>query len=106
MHKRWQYNKNWYKLNRERRNEYFRVRRAAMVDLLNEYKMQCGCVYCHNNSLALEFHHVGSEKVANVCRLVCRSWENIKTEIDKCEVVCANCHAIITKGRKRNERKN
>ena len=43
----------------------------------------------------------GFEKKNTVSNLI-RSdygWETIMSEIDKCEVVCANCHAVRTKER-------
>ena len=42
----------------------------------------------------LEFHHKDSEqKDFNVSRKGhCRSWERVKKEIEKCVLLCANCH--------------
>lgn len=45
----------------------------------------------------MHFDHIGSDKVANIAYLMDHaSWEVILLEIAKCELVCANCHAVRT----------
>lgn len=43
---------------------------------------------------ALHFHHV-DPKIKDVSwnKLRLRSWDKITEELDKCEILCANCHA-------------
>ncbi|MCA9354299.1 MAG: hypothetical protein KC877_02140 [Candidatus Kaiserbacteria bacterium] len=57
----------------------------------------CGYKKCIN---ALSFHHKDpSQKDFGLsARGTTRSWEKMKTEIDKCILVCANCHAEIHAG--------
>jgi hypothetical protein len=53
-----------------------------------------GCVTCdESDPTCLDFHHVG-EKADSIARLVAdeRPREVIEAEIDKCELLCANCH--------------
>lgn len=78
-------------------------KRAAKWRLSQIHKLAHGCADCGYNAsaYALQFDHVRGEKKGNVSNLI-RSdyaWSTIKKEIDKCEVVCANCHAIRTKSR-------
>lgn len=51
----------------------------------------------------LEFDHLPEfEKKFDIARAVSgstRSWNSILNEINKCEIVCANCHRIRTIGR-------
>ncbi len=49
---------------------------------------------------ALDFHHVDpSTKEFGVSNKgMTRSWEKIKAELDKCILVCANCHREIELG--------
>jgi hypothetical protein len=53
------------------------------------------CVDCgETDIIVLQFDHINGNKVANVAALVIggASLEKLKTEIEKCEVVCANDH--------------
>lgn len=55
------------------------------------------CEVCGYNkcSQALEFHHLDpSNKDFGISSHgFTRSWEKIKTEIEKCVLLCSNCHA-------------
>jgi len=47
--------------------------------------------------MLLEFDHVDpATKRKNVCDLSHCSWRVIKTEVDKCRVLCKPCHAKHT----------
>lgn len=62
-----------------------------------EYKGGC-CKQCgyNKNPAALSFHHVNpAEKDPNFAKMKFWSFENIKKELDKCVLVCMNCHAEI-----------
>jgi len=79
-------------------------RRAAKWRLAQIIKSDKGCVDCGYNEspYALQFDHISDNKKANVSNLIRSdySWVTIKAEIDKCEIVCANCHAVRTHKRK------
>jgi hypothetical protein len=48
---------------------------------------------------ALHFHHLApGEKDFNLASYRCRSWERTKKELDKCALLCANCHAEVHDG--------
>jgi hypothetical protein len=57
----------------------------------------CGYRKCPH---ALSFHHLDPTKkdFGLSARGLTRSWEKMKPEIDKCILVCANCHAEIHAG--------
>ena len=61
---------------------------------LAQYKIEKGCVDCgyKKHHSALDFDHVKGKKVLNVC--FSKSIIQAKKEIEKCEVVCSNCHRI------------
>jgi len=67
-----------------------------------EYKLSFGgCSNCGYNKhpQALHFHHIDPDgKTMGVSRMVQNSfsWDRILKEIDKCELLCANCHSIET----------
>lgn len=52
---------------------------------------KCGYSKCVD---ALEFHHVDELiKEFGIGRNgYCTSWEKLKVELDKCDLLCANCH--------------
>ena len=71
-------------------------------DLIQEIKLERGCVDCgyREHPEALDFDHIGEGKHFIVSKLKTHSLEAIMEEIDKCEVVCANCHRIRTYNRR------
>ena len=58
---------------------------------------RCGYDKCVE---ALEFHHKDpAQKDFGISRSGnTRGWNKIKAELDKCELVCANCHREIHSG--------
>ncbi len=55
-------------------------------------------------AVCMDFDHTGTDKVANVARMVSAitPLEKILAEIAKCELVCANCHRLRTARRLSN----
>ncbi len=57
------------------------------------------CLDCSiNDYRVLVFDHL-RDKEANVARFLGKRWERIVKELEKCELVCANCHLIRTNER-------
>ena len=55
------------------------------------------CENCGYNEhlAALEFHHTNSkEKEFSIGGNMNRGWEFVKKELDKCKLLCSNCHRI------------
>ncbi|MFL5951029.1 MAG: hypothetical protein ACJ74M_05430 [Gaiellaceae bacterium] len=44
---------------------------------------------------ALTFHHVTGTKLFNVAGSHTRSWLALRTELDKCILLCMNCHVEV-----------
>ena len=68
--------------------------RARNRKLLVDYLQNHPCVDCGEaDIIVLEFDHL-RDKTGNIATMVnaARSIAAIRAEIDKCEVVCANCH--------------
>lgn len=77
----------------EKRGSQYRTRQKLLA-IVNEAKsvpcMDCGEKY---PPYVMDFDHVRGVKVANVATLVGQSNERkLREEIEKCDVVCANCH--------------
>ena len=59
------------------------------------------CVDCgERDPVVLEFDHLRDKSFSVGAALAQRKWRDILDEIDKCEVVCANCHRRRTSGRR------
>jgi predicted HNH restriction endonuclease len=75
-------------------NEYtterWRKRKIEAVEYMGGKCKECG----YNKYLgALEFHHLDpSTKEANWNKIRLWEWSKIKNELDKCVLLCANCH--------------
>jgi len=63
------------------------------------YKGNC-CVICgYNRSrYSLTFHHIDPEKKDFGISTGIRSWSKLQKELDKCVLLCANCHGEIHEG--------
>ena len=67
-----------------------------MRKLIREIKENSGCVKCGYNKCyaALDFHHLANKHLSINSAVSKRwSWTRIQKEIDKCIVLCKNCHA-------------
>jgi|ERR1035437_2631941 hypothetical protein len=80
----------------EKRREYERQRYAANVEFVKQYKLEHGCADCGYNEhpAALEFDHVQPHLRGIVGKQMGKTLKIILEEIERCEVVCANCHNI------------
>ena len=77
-------------LTKERRREKYRW--------IAEYKSSRGCSRCdEKRAPALDLHHRnGKEKLINITAAV-QKWTDarIMAEIEKCDILCANCHRVL-----------
>ena len=93
----------WYQKNKpshikntgERRNR-IRLENRAYIKQLKETTpcADCGNLFPH---YVMDFDHQ-RDKVKAVSLMMAFSFEKLKAEIAKCEIVCANCHRIRTFG--------
>jgi hypothetical protein len=53
------------------------------------------CTQCHTcDHAVLQFHHLEqSEKEEQISRLYLGRWSNVQKELEKCSILCANCHS-------------
>jgi Zn finger protein HypA/HybF involved in hydrogenase expression len=61
-----------------------------------EYKKTLKCNRCgYDDYRALQFHHTDDNKEGTPSVIArYKSWDNVMEELNKCEVLCANCHQI------------
>lgn len=83
-----------------------RERSAKFRAYVQAIKVERGCADCGYNAhpAALDFDHLpGHLKAGKLASMACgSSMKTIHAEIDKCDVVCANCHRIRTAERRRS----
>ena len=77
-------------------------RRKIHAKQYEEYKKTLCCEVCgESESVCLDFHHKNpKEKEFNIALLknTTGSFEKTKKEIEKCAVLCANCHRKVHAG--------
>jgi hypothetical protein len=86
--------KNHVKVRKQIHDCRLRLRRERMLFVLL-YLREHPCVDCgETDPICLDFDHVKGQKLNGISYMIsdCRSYKNIKKEIAKCEVRCANCH--------------
>jgi hypothetical protein len=86
--------RNWYYRHRlqaqQTANRRYAAKRAFVDGFLN------ACAHCGiEDRRVLQFHHVRGKKLGNVSEMLKnRTFCAIQAEIEKCVVLCANCHNI------------
>ena len=92
-----QYHKGWYQRNKVKRLAQKYERKVRMYELYQQIKSELRCADCgENHPATLHFHHNNpKEKEFNIADFVKsgKSVEALYREMEKCTVLCANCHA-------------
>lgn len=87
----------------EQQRQWFRDRRKEIRRIIEEAKgvpcSDCGVSY---PTCVMQFDHIRGNKVLNIGSATARikNLGALHEEITKCDVVCANCHALRTESRK------
>jgi hypothetical protein len=92
-----EYGREHYEANKQRyidqAAESKRRLRLERTKYLIEYFRAHPCLDCgETDPVVLEFDHLRDKEFGIGAGLVQKGWETILAEIEKCEVVCANCH--------------
>lgn len=77
-------------------NNYNREARQKAKQLAIEYKgNKCHDCLITFPSVVYDFHHLNpNEKEFTISNILGRKFENYKEELDKCILLCANCHRL------------
>lgn len=87
-----------FKYNRTTRRIRDKKYRELTSRKIRKIKIENGCKICGFNAhhTALQFHHRNPDSKKfriGDCRNY--SWNKILIEIEKCDILCGNCHAIL-----------
>ena len=87
-------------------NAASRGQRAKKTAWMRRIKLDSGCVDWgyDKHPTALQFDHINDDKEFGIARESTYSYARLRAEMDKCEIVCANCHAIRTYERLHGQR--
>jgi hypothetical protein len=100
------YGRCWYRKHAERLRLVDRENRERARDWLWALKSK-PCSSCHGefHPASMQFDHVRGVKEfeVNVAAVGHYSKARIEKEIEKCDLVCANCHAVLTWERTQNK---
>jgi hypothetical protein len=91
------YKREHYLANKERYVYQARARKDALYLERTRYLLELfarnPCLDCgEDDPIVLEFDHLGDKEFDIGSGLPYRNWQSILAEIDKCDVVCRNCH--------------
>ena len=95
--------KGWWKTHYKKKAPYYRKKTAErnkrhqgdLKTKLYAYLLECACEECgEDDPIVLDFHHKTDDKEHTISAMIFNkmSWSSILEEIDKCKVLCANCH--------------
>lgn len=101
-----EYYKKYYQENSKEKERILtnnKNKKELLYKQVAEIKESSPCVDCGNYfpACCMDFDHIYDNKINNVSAMIgqLRSWKTISEEINKCELVCANCHRIRTRDR-------
>ena len=97
-----EYQKSWYSRNTEIQKSKSTSRRKDIRDFLDGIKQGSVCKLCgESEPCCLQFHHIdGDKKEISLSMVASHGWatERIHREVEKCTVLCANCHFKVHNG--------
>lgn len=72
---------------------------------VEDYKLKNPCPCGETEPCCLSFHHKNGDKTGNISDMVNRGYglKRIQTEIEKCDVLCLNCHAKLHNKEREND---
>lgn len=98
-----EYQSKWFNSNRNTQRKRVRDNTVKYIVRNQQYVINYlnthPCVDCgQTNILVLDFDHTNNDKYKNIADMIrdAHSLQTLIKEINKCEVVCANCHRIRT----------
>jgi hypothetical protein len=73
------------------RNKRELFKEKCLIYLGGKKCKRCGVNHLHIH--AYDFHHVKGNKDTEISKMANEKWSKVQSELDKCVVLCKNCHA-------------
>ncbi len=96
--KRLECRRKWYAENKDSEKAHVIKRKNEIRKWFQEYKKSLKCSKCgEDHPATIDFHHRIGNKENGISKMVGDGYsiERIKEELEKCEVLCANCHRKV-----------
>ena len=95
-----EYNRAHYLANKQYYVDKATQNKIVVRNKVRQVKEETPCADCKVNYpyFVMDFDHL-ENKQFNVSEYASRGWATIQKEIEKCEIVCANCHRARTHAR-------
>jgi transcription elongation factor Elf1 len=94
-----QYSRELYHKQRTLAVQRVSKRKKKLKGWLDNYKQTLKCSLCgENHPATIDFHHkYGKEKDVTISYLIGNGYsiERVKQELEKCQILCSNCHRKI-----------
>jgi hypothetical protein len=90
-----EYSARWYQNNKELQYQRTQENYKAKRQFITDYKTNVGCSCGEKHPACLDLHHIDpTQKEINPSEMAKMGWslKRIQAELDKCEVLCSNCH--------------
>lgn len=91
-----EYQKKHYSKNKQYYKDKSVARKIVLREKIDEIKSKLYCIECGENDLScLDFHHINKDnKEIEISTALSRGWSfnKILLEMEKCIILCANCH--------------
>lgn len=88
----------YYQNNKDKYKNKNRTTLDNIKNYINLIKEKGCCICGEKEKCCLDFHHL-RDKIDNICNLMKReNFNMLKNEIQKCILVCSNCHRKIHAG--------
>lgn len=93
------YDKSYYQADPKRHQMLVKRWKSSVKAKINAIKEASGCVCCDEDvACCLDFHHLEDKSFTISRAYQAKAWRSVLKEIEKCVVLCANCHRKLHHG--------
>ena len=95
LEKRRDCRRRWYANNKASEKAHVKKRKNEIRAWFRKHKSSLRCCLCgEDHPATIDFHHKTGKKEEGISKMVADGFsiERIKSELDKCEALCSNCH--------------